>query len=331
MEKRLHKIVSGFDGARVLVIGDLILDEFIWGSVTRISPEAPVPVVKVNSQSYLPGGAANVANNIAALGAKVFLAGIVGEDDLGQLLLRELEKRSIDIEGIIEDKYRPTTLKTRIIAHSQQVVRIDKEKDEHISGQLLGHIVNFVKSKIEEVDVVVIEDYGKGVISPSFLKRIKAISRRHNKIVNVDPKQEHFSYYRNMTVITPNRSEAYAATRIKNESEEGLNKCGLTLLNKLKCKAVLITLSEEGMRLFEEGGRITHIPTTAQEVFDVSGAGDTVIAALSVALASGAKMKEAALLANYAAGIVVGKIGTAVCSRDELRQRIEGTKLLSYG
>lgn len=324
----MNKIIGRFDKARVLVIGDLILDEFIWGNVTRISPEAPVPVVKVKSQSYLPGGAANVANNIAALGAKVFLAGIIGEDNLGQFLVAELRKRSINIEGVIEDTNRPTTLKTRIIAHSQQVVRIDKENDDHISGQALNRIIDFVKSKIEEVDAVLIEDYGKGVINPVFLKKIKAISKKHNKIINVDPKQEHFSYYRNMTVITPNRSEAYAATRIKNGSEEGLNKCGLALLNKLKCRAVLITLSEEGMRLFEEGGRITHIPTTAQEVFDVSGAGDTVISVLSVALASGAKMKEAALLANYAAGIVVGKIGTAVCSREELKQKIESTKLV---
>jgi len=323
MSNILNKIISGFKKSKVLVIGDLILDEFIWGDVKRISPEAPVPVVGVNSQSYLPGGAANVANNIIALGAEVQLAGIIGNDNVGRLLIEELTKRSIDTEGVIKDEKRPTTLKTRIIAHHQQVVRIDKESREHIYGQALNRVVDFVKAKINDVDAILIEDYGKGVINPVFLKKIKAIAQRHKKIITVDPKEDHFSYYNNLTVITPNRYEARIATHMKNDTEIELNKCGLRLLNKLKCQAVLITLGEEGMHLFEKKNKITHIPTTAQEVFDVSGAGDTVIATLTLALSSGAKMKEAALLANYAAGIVVGKVGTAVCCFDELKQKIK--------
>jgi D-beta-D-heptose 7-phosphate kinase/D-beta-D-heptose 1-phosphate adenosyltransferase len=330
MNKGLNKIIARFKKSKVLVIGDLILDEFIWGDVNRISPEAPVPVVRVKSQSYLPGGAANVANNIASLGAQVQLAGIVGNDNAGQLLIEELSKRSINTEGIFKDSRRPTTLKTRIIAHHQQVVRIDKESQDHIDGYILNRIIDFAEAKINDIDSILIEDYGKGVINPLFLKKIKAIARRHKKIISVDPKEDHFSYYKYITVISPNRHEAYIATHIKNNTDDGLNKCGLLLLNRLKCKAVLITLGEEGMRLFEKGGRITHIPTMTQEVFDVSGAGDTVIATLTLALASGAKMKEAALLANYAAGIVVGKVGTATCCLTELKQRIkERSKLKS--
>jgi len=323
MQDKLNKILSRFKASRVLVIGDLVLDEFIWGGVNRISPEAPVPVVKVKSQSYLPGGAANVANNIVALGARVQIAGIIGNDNIGRLLVRELSRRSIGIEGVIIDDSRPTTLKTRIIAHNQQVVRIDKESRDHISGCILEKIVDFVKAKIKDVDAVLIEDYGKGVVNPVFLKKINAIARKYKKIISVDPKEDHFSYYRNVTVITPNRKEALFAARIKSDTEDGLNKCGLKLLDKLKCEAVLVTLGEEGMRLFEKKNKITHIPTTAREVFDVSGAGDTVIAALTLALSSGAKMKEAALLANYAAGVVVGKVGTAVCFIDELKRKIK--------
>lgn len=323
MKEKLYNIISKFKKAKVLVIGDLILDEFIWGNVNRISPEAPVPVVKVVSESYVPGGAANVANNIAALGAQVWVTGIVGRDNNAQVLLGELSRRNVRTEGIFKDNNRPTTLKTRIIAHHQQVVRIDKEKSDHSDTRIVNQMLDFVKEKIKEVEAVLIEDYGKGVISPAFLKKVGFLAKQHKKIVTVDPKEAHFSYYRGATVITPNRHEALSAANMKDESREGIEKCGLYLLNKLKTKAVLITLGEEGMCLFEDNKKITHIPTTAREVFDVSGAGDTVIAALTLALASGAKMKESAVLANYAAGIVVGKVGTAVCQFAELIEKIK--------
>ncbi|MFH1856221.1 MAG: D-glycero-beta-D-manno-heptose-7-phosphate kinase [Candidatus Omnitrophota bacterium] len=323
MSEKINTIISKFNKAKVLVIGDLILDEFIWGEVNRISPEAPVPVVKVKSQSYMPGGAANVANNITAFGGKVYLAGIIGRDVNGGILMEELKKRAVNIEGIIEDTTRPTTLKTRIIAHSQQVVRIDRENSEHIYGHALDRIVNFVKNKIEEVDSVLIEDYGKGVITPIFLKKIIALAKRHKKYITVDPKEDHFSYYKHTTVITPNKYEAYAAAGIKDDTEEGLKKCGSILLKKLKCEAVLVTLGEKGMCLFEDNKDMMHIKTTAQNVYDVSGAGDTVIATLTLALSAGAKMRESAFLANCAAGIVVGKVGTAVCNTEELREKVK--------
>ena len=322
MEK-LKKIIPGFSDVKILVIGDLILDEFVWGEVSRISPEAPVPVVWVKSESFMPGGAANVANNIASLGAKVYIAGVAGNDERAGILKEGLTEKGINTDGVITDDSRPTTLKTRVVAHHQQVVRIDREKIEGISAGVLDKIINYVKSIIEEMDAIIIEDYGKGVISAKLLKEVLSIAKKKKKIITVDPKEEHFSYYKGVTAITPNHHEAAQAAGIKARDNKSILKIGKTLLKKLNCEGVLVTLGENGMQLFQKNGTITHIPTVAQEVFDVSGAGDTVISAFTLALALGVDMKDAAYVSNIAAGIVVGKVGIAVITQKELIERLK--------
>ncbi len=321
-KEKFRKIINKFSKARVLIIGDLILDEFLWGDVSRISPEAPVPVVWVRSESFMPGGAANVANNIKALGAEVHLAGVVGMDERGRILTDELRDKGIDVSGIIIDEERPTTLKTRVIAHKQQVVRIDKEKMHGINRGPIDEIIDYVKMIINEIDAIIIEDYGKGVVTPHLLEGVLKLAKKHKKIVNVDPKEEHFHYYKNVTTITPNHHEAHQAIGLKIK-EDSLNKVGKILLNKLKCEAVLVTLGEDGMQLFEKKGTVTHIPTVAQEVYDVSGAGDTVISVFTLALSSNASMLDAAYISNIAAGIAVGKVGISVLTQKELLARIK--------
>lgn len=320
MKKRdkFKKIISRFSKARVLIIGDLILDEFLWGDVSRISPEAPVPVVWVKRESFMPGGAANVANNIHALGGRVSIAGVVGMDERARILTELLRRKEMDVAGIVIDDNRPTTLKTRVIAHHQQVVRIDKENMSSLNGDLIAQIIDYTRERIDDIDAITIEDYGKGVITPPLLKEILRLARHHKKIVTVDPKEEHFHYYKGVTAITPNHYEAAQAAGIKVKDNDSLIKIGKTLLSKLKCEAVLTTLGENGMQLFEKKGRITHIPTVARDVFDVSGAGDTVIGTFTLALAAGASLVDAARIANFAAGIVVGKVGIGVVTQKEL-------------
>jgi len=322
-KEKFKKIINKFSKAKILVIGDLILDEFLWGDVSRISPEAPVPVVWVRSESFMPGGAANVANNIKALGADVYLAGVVGMDERGRVLTDALKYKGIDVGGIVIDEERPTTLKTRVIAHKQQVVRIDKEKMHGLNKNTINGIIDYVKTIINDIDAIIIEDYGKGVIVPNLLEDVLRLAKKHKKIVNVDPKEEHFHYYKNVTAITPNHHEASQAIGIKIKDNDNLANIGKKLLTKLKCEAVLMTLGENGMQLFEKKGSITHIPTVAQDVFDVSGAGDTVISTFTLALASHASMLDAAYISNIAAGIVVGKVGIAVLTQKELLSRIK--------
>jgi D-beta-D-heptose 7-phosphate kinase/D-beta-D-heptose 1-phosphate adenosyltransferase len=337
---RLVKIISNFKKANILIVGDLILDEFIWGRAQRISPEAPVPVVWAERRGYIPGGACNVANNITSLGAKATLAGVVGKDTFSEILFKELRKRKINTKGIIIDRKRQTILKTRIIAQHQQVVRVDWEQTEQLSSHTRAKILNFIKNNLERFDAIIIEDYGKGVITKELLKNIK-IYTKGKKIITVDPKEEHFSLYKDLdiTAITPNRSETENAIRDikirdvdnklriysdKLSTEEDINRAGRELLRYLNSKAVLITLGDCGMRLFQENRKKpVSIPTVAKDVFDVSGAGDTVIAVFTLALTSQAGMLEAAHLSNYAAGIVVGKIGTATVSQKELKERIK--------
>ncbi len=334
--KNLRDIIEKFPKAKILVIGDLILDEYIFGDVERISPEAPVPVIWAGRRDFSLGGAANVANNLRALGVDVSLVGMVGSDHNGKILQEELEKRKIDIEGIFEDK-RPTTLKTRFIASHQQVLRCDWEDKDPLSKSFVSRIFRFVEKNIDKFDALIIEDYGKGLITCDLLNRIKPLALEKRKIITVDPKEEHFHYYRGVTAITPNRKEAESAIRnIKiTDSENQLNiytdrlltdkdidLAGKELLNYLNCQGVLVTLGEKGMRLFEKNKHLEHIETAALEVFDVTGAGDTVISVFTLALSCGAKMLEAAHLANFAAGVVVGKIGAATVSREELLRRI---------
>jgi D-beta-D-heptose 7-phosphate kinase/D-beta-D-heptose 1-phosphate adenosyltransferase len=320
---RIKKIISNFKNARVLVVGDLILDEFLWGDVSRISPEAPVPVVWVKKESFMPGGASNVANNLSSLGGKVFSVGVIGRDRHGAILKSELEQKGINTSGVFVDESRPTTLKTRVVAQHQQVVRIDKEKTDRLSDSIVSKIAGYVESAVKNIDAVVIEDYGKGVITPKLLSRILPAAKRAKKIILVDPKEEHFKYYRGITVITPNNHEASRAVGFEIKDAASLKKAGKVLLDKLKCKIALITLGENGMAVFQKAKPMKQIPTVAQEVFDVSGAGDTVIATYTLALASGADPVTAAYISNCAAGIVVGKVGIAVVTPDELLDRIK--------
>ncbi len=319
---RINKLISKFNDVKILIVGDLILDEFVWGDTSRISPEAPVPVVLVERESLMPGGAANVANNICALGAKAYLVGAIGRDEHGRRLEKILKDKGVDLEGVVSDSERPTTLKTRVVARHQQIVRIDRERTSPLSEPVNKDMLDYIKEKIKEVDGVIIEDYGKGVITPRLLREIVPLAKRHSKIITVDPKEEHSLYYKGTTAITPNRKEAEAMAGIKATDDESLNRLGKALLRKLKLKAAVITLGEHGMRVFERGGKVTHIPTVAQEVFDVSGAGDTVIATFTVSLGAGARMIEAAHISNFAGGIVVGKVGVATTSQAELKARI---------
>ena len=300
-----------------------MLDEFVWGRVSRISPEAPVPVVWVQSESMMPGGAANVANNIRALGGQVQIAGVVGADPWGQQLTSALVAGQIGTASVLRDPARRTTVKTRVIAHHQQVVRVDREQLSPFGEAVMKRLIAAVRTQLKAVDAIIIEDYGKGVITRRFLEEVLPLARSFRKIVTVDPKEEHIELYQHVTAITPNRAEAGQAIGRRLETEEAVLEAGEELLRRLQSEAVLITLGEDGMRLFEQGGRRTRIPTVAQEVFDVVGAGDTVIAIFTLALASGASMSEAAVLANHAAGIVVGKLGVAVVTPQELSSRLD--------
>ncbi|PIQ85686.1 MAG: D-glycero-beta-D-manno-heptose-7-phosphate kinase [Candidatus Omnitrophica bacterium CG11_big_fil_rev_8_21_14_0_20_45_26] len=316
---RLLDIIRRFDSAHILVLGDFILDEFVWGQVERISPEAPVPVVNVQRQSFMPGGALNVAHNIRTLKGIVYPCGVVGRDLHGRMLVREIRKQKIETGGVIYDRDRPTTLKTRVIAHSQQVVRFDREKGSDLKPVDAGAILKFVRQSIEKAKVVIIEDYGKGVVTPALIQKVLTLCRKKRIPVVVDPKEKHFLYYRGVTAITPNKKEAFSAyASLFNKEGSSIESVGKGLLQKLNCQAVVMTLGEDGMAVFEKGGRMTKVPTAAREVYDVSGAGDTVIAVLGLALAAGATMKDAAWLANVAAGVVVGKLGTASLVQKEL-------------
>jgi rfaE bifunctional protein kinase chain/domain len=321
-KKRLLEIIDNFARSKVLVVGDLMIDQFIWGSVSRISPEAPVPVVEVTSENFLLGGSANVMNNIFSVGGKVNVTGIIGPDDMGDLLIRNFEEMNIDTMGVIVEKSRPTTVKTRIIARSQQVVRFDKEDKNSVNLSSIGKMLEYVESIGDDLGAIVVSDYSKGIISERLLKGIRELTSGRDIIVCIDPKQNDFSLYQGFDVITPNHHEAGLALGMEITCQDDLIRNGESLLEKFGFKAVLITKGEEGMSLFEDGGNITHIPTVAREVFDVTGAGDTVIGVFALSMAAGATFKEAAVLANHAAGIVVGKVGTATVSQEELRKML---------
>jgi rfaE bifunctional protein kinase chain/domain len=321
--KRLSACIDRFPSTRILIVGDIILDHYIWGKVSRISPEAPVPVVNVTRESLLLGGATNVVQNIHGLGGRVSVCGVIGNDQAGSQVLQLLSSQNIPSNGLIVEEGRPTTIKTRIIAHSQQVVRFDRETKDRIGKDIHRRIFDHVKQHIAlGLDGIVLSDYCKGVVTRELVHDIVKIARKNKIIVSVDPKVSHFNMYRGVTILTPNSNEASIGSKIDIEDEESLLKAGTVLLKRLNCAAVLITRGELGMSLFESGEKVTHIPTVAREVFDVTGAGDTVIAALTLSMASGASMRDAARISNYAAGIVVGIVGTAVVKPDQLKQRI---------
>ena len=318
----LLSYISKFPDARIMVIGDLMVDEYIWGNVSRISPEAPVPVVSVTSESLRLGGAGNVVNNIHTLGGKVLLTGVVGNDEMGRKVIHDLRKMGLETKGIIVEPERVTTVKTRIIAQHQQVVRYDREITRPIQPENIQQILSLLEGEMHELDAVLVSDYGKGVICEPLMERVRFLTQRAGKILAVDPKVKNFPFFREVSIITPNHYEAAQAAGRWILSEEDLLAVGRSLLLRLHAKSVLITRGEKGMTLFQDNGEVTHIPTMAKEVYDVTGAGDTVISVLTLAMASGATAKEAAILSNIAAGIVVGEVGTATIKTLELEDAV---------
>jgi len=322
MKNKLFKLLDNFKNKKILVIGDIMLDKYIWGDVSRISPEAPVQVVNVIKETYEAGGAANVANNISALSGKAFMVGIAGNDESKNILLKELKEKGIDAEGIILDKDKPTTQKIRIIGKSQQLLRVDYENKEHAHKDIEESIIRFLERNIKNVDIVVISDYAKGVVTLKVSAMAIEIAKKHDKPIIVDPKPKHKDFYSNATLVTPNNVEASEMTGIEDGTDESVIEMGNKLLKYVNTN-ILITRGEKGMSLFEANGTITHIPAKAKEVYSLIGAGDTVVATIAMAIAAGADLKEAATLSNIAAGIKVGKIGTASVSIEEIKREIE--------
>jgi D-beta-D-heptose 7-phosphate kinase/D-beta-D-heptose 1-phosphate adenosyltransferase len=310
--------ISKFDQCRLLVIGDLMLDEYLWGEVDRISPEAPVQVVSVQNEDFALGGAGNVVNNVVALGGKVFAAGVIGTGRNGRFLLNMFNELGVDTEGIIKESGRATTQKTRIIAANQHVLRIDRETKKDISALTLDHLARFVEEKIPDVDLVLISDYGKGLITSNLLTRVIASAKKHNKMTIVDPKGLDFSKYSGVSLLTPNKKEAALASGVEINDQPSLERAAGKIFEKAGLGSLLITCGKDGMVLFEKNKAPYHVMAEARQVFDVSGAGDTVLAVLGLAIASGASTQDSVMIANTAAGIVVGKVGTATVSKQEL-------------
>jgi D-glycero-beta-D-manno-heptose-7-phosphate kinase len=316
--------MSRFSKSTLLVVGDLMVDRYIRGHVNRLSPEAPVPVVDVKQEEFMPGGSGNVVSNIVALGGKAVLISVVGQDLEGEQLVAALRNLGVDVEGVGRDSGRPTIQKTRVIAGHQQVVRFDRESRNSLTRDVLDLVLAQVRNRLPEADGIVLSDYGKGIIGPYLLKNILTLARRYGKFVTVDPKIEHFQRYRGVDCITPNLKEATEGMRtLPPKNDEEVDELGRRILKRLRCRAVLITRGERGMSLYQSSGSVSHIPAQAQEVFDVTGAGDTVIATLSLALAAGYRLDEAARIANLAAGVVVAKLGTATVRPEEIRAAME--------
>jgi rfaE bifunctional protein kinase chain/domain len=318
LKERFDRIFSQWGGRRILVLGDVMLDEYLWGSVSRISPEAPVPVVEIAKESLKLGGAANVALNVKSLGDEPILVGVIGNDRNGERMITALDDAGIAAEGILIDTTRQTTVKTRVIAQHQQVVRADRENTEEISEKIGEEVIGFVKGRVDDIGGVVISDYGKGMITHQLLSELIKLCRQKEIFVAVDPKETHFMNYKEVSLITPNHHEAGFAYGKRIKDEKILEEVGWGLLDKLKVKSLLITRGEQGMSLFEADRTLTHLPTRAKKVYDVTGAGDTVISSFTCAYVAGANYKESALISNHAAGIVVGEIGTAQVTKEEL-------------
>ncbi len=319
------RLIKGFSKVNIAVVGDLILDHYIWGLVERISPEAPVPVVDVKREDYSLGGAANVASNVVALGARVTVVGLRGDDFHGEVLEKLLSDRKINTEGLFIGS-RPTTVKTRVLAHNQQVVRFDREDRRRISKKRFNKIKEFLIDNRDLFDAVIISDYKKGIVTEALMRFIIKEFRHNGHFVSVDPKVGHFNLYKRVSIITPNLKEASQGASVAIEDENSLIKAGKKLMKRLELDSVLITRGEHGMSLFEKD-MITHIPTVARSVYDVTGAGDTVIATLTVAHVAGAGLRDAAILSNHAASVVVSKLGTAIASPREIRESIKKSKL----
>jgi D-glycero-beta-D-manno-heptose-7-phosphate kinase len=317
-EERIKQIFSTFSGKTIAVIGDLMLDRYFWGNVNRISPEAPVPVVEVESESIRLGGAANVANNIKSLSATPILFGVVGKDENANKLMEIATASGFNTDGIIRDIERPTTVKTRVIAHSQHVVRIDQELRRDIAKEIQDELLKILENKLPKIDGIIIEDYNKGVLCREFIKNLIYLGNKFKKIITVDPKFNNFFEFKNVTVFKPNRQETEEALGMKLNDNRSIEVAGKKLLEELKAKSIIITRGEYGISIFSDVDHVHHLPTTARKVADVSGAGDTVISTLTVAIAAGSTLLEAAVMANTAGGIVCGEVGIAPINKEEL-------------
>jgi D-beta-D-heptose 7-phosphate kinase/D-beta-D-heptose 1-phosphate adenosyltransferase len=305
-----------------------MLDEYIWGKASRISPEAPVPVVEVERESIRLGGAGNVVSNLVSLGASPFPIGVIGQDEASERLVAEIKKLGVAATGLVRDPSRPTTMKSRIIAHHQQVVRADRESRRPVSDEMAREILATLQRQLDEADGIVISDYDKGTVTPFVLKHVLDASRGKGVPVFLDPKIRNFKHYTPVTLLKPNQREAEQVTGIEIVDDMSLVAAGQKIIRMIRCEHVLITRGEHGMALFSSDGGISHIPTVAQDVYDVTGAGDTVMAVLSLAFTSSATPLESAALANYAASIVVAKVGTATVSREEILAAIEADQVL---
>jgi rfaE bifunctional protein kinase chain/domain len=315
---RVRDILAAVRRKRVVVVGDVMVDRYLWGSVSRISPEAPVPVVEIARETSRLGGAANVANNVVSLGAACSLCGLAGDDDEGARLARRLEDQGIAASGLVRASGRPTTVKTRIIAHNQQVVRADRETRDDVTGEAEARLRSAVSAALATADAVIISDYGKGAVTKNLLDYLIPAARSADKIVSVDPKERQFRNYSGVSLITPNQFEAGGIVGRRITDEDSLMAVGWEVFDMLSPGALLVTRGEHGMSLFEGGRRYAHFPTVARHVYDVTGAGDTVIASFTLCLAAGATTAEAAQIANHAAGVVIREVGTATVGSDDL-------------
>ena len=322
---RVKELLGAAAQTRVLVLGDVMLDQFIWGSVSRISPEAPVPVVEFSHESLMPGGAANVARNLSALKVSTELFSVIGHDNAGEQVKQLLSEQDVGCGGLTKVDGRPTSIKTRIVAHQQQVVRVDRESKQELGATDVQTILRALEKELNNADALIVGDYGKGVVTQAMLEGVKALCRARGVWLSMDPKPVHHLNLAALSLITPNRKEAFELANIPDESraanpleDKALMRVAERLLNELRPALLLITLGDQGMLLCQRGQKPFHIPTVAQEVFDVSGAGDTVIASFTLAIAAGGSPIEAAIISNHAAGVVVGKVGTAIVTPEEL-------------
>jgi D-beta-D-heptose 7-phosphate kinase/D-beta-D-heptose 1-phosphate adenosyltransferase len=320
----LQGLVERFAGRRLLVLGDAMLDHYLWGRCERISPEAPVPVVEVQRETHSLGGAGNVAANLASLGAEPVLVGVLGDDAHGQQMLEAFAARGVDTRGLVRDPRRPTTFKTRILAQHQQVVRADWESRADLEGAALRDVLAVLSRELPRCDGLLVSDYGKGVVTRAVLEHAIGLAKGRGVPISVDPKESHIESYRGVSILTPNQHEAGWVMGKRIVDEASLLEVGWGLQKRLDAECVLVTRGADGMSLFERSGRYTHLPTVAREVFDVTGAGDTVVSVVALALAAGADYPEACYLANHAAGIVIREVGTATCSPAQLKASLAG-------
>lgn len=318
------KLIARFSEVKILIIGDVMLDRYWWGSVSRISPEAPVPVVQLEKTSLVPGGAANVAVNVATLGASPRLIGVIGDDSEGKYLVATLAKSNISTDSLLALEDRPTTVKTRIVAHNQHVVRIDNEKTNFLTAEQEETLWRTIENELNQTDLILISDYAKGLLSRNLLSGLITKAKENNKYILIDPKGKDYTKYAGATLLTPNRREAREACNFEeNQAVDDITLAGETLISQLGLEALLITQGEHGMTLFQNGEKTFHFQTKARTVYDVTGAGDTVIATLAVALAAGANLLQAAELSNISAGLVVEEVGTTTISQKKLLEALD--------